>query len=69
MKLLIILSVILLSGCSTMNFERTKGKVYITSDDMPTITNDKKYGTYVPGSSQRILVNGRITYQFIYTFK
>ncbi len=69
MKLLIIFLVIALSGCSGMQYERSKGKVYITSDEMPTITNDKAYGTQKPGSQQRILVNGRITYQFIYTFR
>ncbi len=65
----IILLLLLCSGCSSMQFERSKGKVYITSDEMPTITNDKAYGTQKPGSSQRIMINGRVTYQFIYTFK
>lgn len=66
-KLFIIVFILLSSGCSTFEVMKKNGKVYITTDVLPPITNDKGYGAD-PGTHHRIMINGKIEYRIIHTF-
>ena len=67
MKLILLLLVLFCTGCSTMHYERQQGKVYITSDTLPTITNDTHL-PLDPGIQHRVIINGKIEYRITYTF-
>ena len=67
MKQILLLLILLCTGCSTFQYEKQQGKIYITSDILPTITNDKS----VPiqqGMQHRIIINGKIEYKIFYVF-
>jgi len=67
MKQILLLLVLFCTGCSTMHYERQHGKIYLTSDALPTITNDKNM-VVDPGLQHRLIINGKIEYKIIYSF-
>ena len=69
MKLFLYLLVVLFcTGCASMEFTHNgKGKFYITSESFPTVTNDKSFGKN-DQKTQRIVIDKKIEYQYIYRF-
>lgn len=57
---------ILLCGCASV--ETTRGKIYIKSNTLPTITNDKNYNEHEIQRQQILLRGNSITYRFIMKF-
>ena len=66
MRILLIALAILLTGCAS-SIEARRGKVYIQSENHPTITNDKKYGSDRKRVTY-ILVNRGIFYYYVIRF-
>lgn len=64
---LAIIVILFCTGCTTLDIARKNGKVYITTDVMPTITNDKSFGDE-KGTHHRIIINGKIQYRIVHTF-
>lgn len=66
MKLFLIALAIFLTGCAS-TIETKRGKVYIKNDNLPTITNDKKYGSDKKQVTY-VLVNRGIFYYYVIRF-
>ena len=66
MRLVTIALALILTGCAS-SVETKRGKVYIKSDTLPTVTNDKNYGSDRKQVTY-ILVRRGIFYYYVIRF-